>query len=284
MIVDDPTSAWRSFPVTEWFRLANVWKWLNFELTRYDRPRIWVGACATGQEAYSAAILAAVHDGTVLASDVSPELIELARAARYPKREIMERLKELGMLNGLGGRLLAALSPVPGSDLVTISDEIAARVTFEVRDLNTADVPECDVAILTNVWRHLSPSTPPRLAQALHDVLAPRDGRLFIGTADIHSTIRHLIESSDSGIATQHLERHFERVIDLPVEIGREFDLVWKPRSETGDARLARPEPTGRGAGGPRRKRRHSLLTQSPEVLSVRFPDPNEKEKRDERD
>ena len=46
----------------------------------------------------------------------------------------------------------------------------------------------------------------------------------------------------------------------------------------------ADPEPVGRGASPPRDQQGHDSLTQPPEVLSVRFPDPNEKEKRDERD
>lgn len=46
----------------------------------------------------------------------------------------------------------------------------------------------------------------------------------------------------------------------------------------------ADPEPVGRGAPGPRRSQPYGSLTRPPEVLSVRFPDPNEKEKRDERD
>lgn len=92
--------------VTEWFRIPAVWPLLAATLAGLGRPvTVWSGACGTGEEAYSAAIL--LHDhgipGQVLASDLDADLLKVAERGRYDRANIDTNLRE--------GRLSRPRSP-----------------------------------------------------------------------------------------------------------------------------------------------------------------------------
>lgn len=174
--------------VTEWARTPRVWKALqDVILPRIAQPHIWSGACGTGEEAYTAATLAVKFNGTVLGTDVRPDLIAVAKEGRY------------------GGRL--------------IGQHIRDAAKFQVLDLQVGKVPDCDVALLRNVWRHLRSETRPALLIALRDVIPPH-GRLILGGADFYPTLKHVLSQSEGDILAT-LRDHF---------IEAEHELIWKPK------------------------------------------------------
>ncbi|MFF0243957.1 CheR family methyltransferase [Streptosporangium sandarakinum] len=168
--------------ITEWFRIPRVWPILADVLTAFGRPvTVWSGACGTGEEAYSAAIL--LHDhgipGKVIASDVDKDLLALAEAGRYSRANITGNMRE-GRLTR--GQVAQHFRPVHGGHVV--APHIRERVTFTVRELGVDPLPSCDVALLRNVWRHLKPSAQARLSREVHEVL-PAGGRLALGGGDL---------------------------------------------------------------------------------------------------
>ncbi|MEP6917231.1 MAG: CheR family methyltransferase [Acidobacteriota bacterium] len=92
--------------VTSFFRDPDVWAFLDAEIlgTLIERQRagtslrIWSAGCASGQEAYSIAMLLAERIGLdalrsqvkIYATDVDDEALAEARRARYPARQLEE--------------------------------------------------------------------------------------------------------------------------------------------------------------------------------------------------
>jgi chemotaxis protein methyltransferase CheR len=75
-----------------------------------DVLRAWSAACASGEEAYTLALLAADAglEIDVLATDVHPPVLERARSARYERsslRELPDRWRERGFAEAPGGAL-----------------------------------------------------------------------------------------------------------------------------------------------------------------------------------
>ncbi len=78
--------------VTEMFRDPAVFAKIRAELVprlaTYPRIRVWVAGCATGEEAYSVAILLAeaglLDRTTIYATDIDTESLRVANAAIYP--------------------------------------------------------------------------------------------------------------------------------------------------------------------------------------------------------
>ncbi|WP_309120228.1 protein-glutamate O-methyltransferase CheR [Paenibacillus sp.] len=81
-----------SIPVTEMFRDPDVFRELRRrvlpQLARLPSFRIWHAGCATGEEAYSMAIMLREEGlegrGTIYATDMNEELLEQARLGAYP--------------------------------------------------------------------------------------------------------------------------------------------------------------------------------------------------------
>ena len=99
---------------TFWFRDDSLWNLLEEEivpklfalLDSMGGPvRIWSMACSTGQEPYSLSMLieeraarinknSAVHDFTILATDISPSALFIAKNGRYDKFAMSRGLSE----------------------------------------------------------------------------------------------------------------------------------------------------------------------------------------------
>ncbi len=176
-----PATALETNHTTQWFRRPKTWVVLaGILLRRADRPVvIWSGACSTGEEAYSAAILLDMIQvaGRVLAADVDRDVVAHARAGRYHVG-----VQGAGDIQGLD------LTPWLERDspgYAKVHAGIASKVDFSVRDLREpAAVPaRCDVAIVRNVWRYLSPDEQAGLAHRIAASLTP-GGVLVLGGSD----------------------------------------------------------------------------------------------------
>jgi chemotaxis protein methyltransferase CheR len=147
---------------------------------RDKRLRAWSAGCATGEEAYTLAIL--LGEGapagwtvTVLGSDLSEDAIVLARAGVYDE-SALERVPP-----ATRARCFVP-GPLPGT--ARVAPEIAARVRFERRNLLEPVYPrQLDVILCRNVLIYFDAAARQATVERLIESLAP-GGYLFLGYAE----------------------------------------------------------------------------------------------------
>jgi len=146
-----------------------------------EAVRVWVAGCATGEEAYSLAILLreALEEGhrdlkvQVYATDLDEDAIATARAGVYPpaieEQVPAERLQRFFVREEAGYRL---------------RKEIRESVVFAVQDL-VRDPPftRLDLVSCRNVFIYMEPALQDRLLTLFHYALAP-GGVLFLSPAE----------------------------------------------------------------------------------------------------
>ena len=143
---------------------------------------IWSGACSSGQEAYSLAMLVktvpalAGHRVTLLASDLSAEALAKARAGVYSKLELSR---------GTSAALAAPHVRAVG-DAFEVLEPIRRLVEF--RQLNLSApwplLPRMDLVLLRNVLIYFAPAVRRGVYAQLRSLLAP-DGLLLLGSGEI---------------------------------------------------------------------------------------------------
>ena len=139
--------------------------------------RVWSAGCASGEEPYSLAMLAALAGRPslhVLATDVVPSVLARARAARYAGlalRHVEERLRE------------RFFHEVDGDFVVR--DAIREQVRFARHNLCDDPVApgSWDAIVCRNVLIHFHPDAARRVIVRLGAALAP-GGVLVLGAAD----------------------------------------------------------------------------------------------------
>lgn len=142
---------------------------------------IWSGACSSGQEAYSIAMLLREHfylptwNFTMLGTDISNAILERARSGRYSQIEVNR---------GIPTSLLLKYFKKEGLDWQLGSD-IRHMVTFRWLNLAEAwpDLPRADVMFLRNVLIYFDVQTRREILARVRRVLQP-DGYLFLGGAE----------------------------------------------------------------------------------------------------
>ena len=152
--------------------------------------RCWVTACASGEEAYTLAMLLAEEltgrehiDVKIFATDTADRSLALARAGVYP------------------GGIEADLTP-ERLDRFFDKDEHAYRVKKEMRDmvvfapqdlLRDPPFSRIDICTCRNLLIYLEPETQRRVLSLLHFAL--RDGAyLFLGNTESFNGSEHLFE------------------------------------------------------------------------------------------
>ena len=174
---------------------------------RADRRRlaIWCAGCASGQEAYSVAMLLREQfprlsqwHVTLLATDLSRHVLERARAGRY---------KSLEVSRGLPESLLAKYFRRQGAEW-EIVEELRAAVEF--RELNLAEPwdigGEMDLVLMRNVLIYLDADTRRKVFDRLLRVLGPH-GYLVLGTAEAAMRIPDALERVDVARAALYRPR-----------------------------------------------------------------------------
>jgi chemotaxis protein methyltransferase CheR len=146
------------------------------------RLRIWSAASSTGQEAYSVAMMIAEHfpeiaywDVKIIGSDISRDVVEYARKARYRSLEVNR---------GLTARMLQKYLVHDGEEWEIIP---RIRLMCEFRYVNLCasltHLPEFDLVLLRNVLLYLSPQDRVQLFREIHRKVAP-NGFLLLGNAE----------------------------------------------------------------------------------------------------
>ena len=175
--------------VTDFFRDREAFALLEAEViprlfkdkSASDSVRVWVPACATGEEVYSLAILLHEHASTlaappkvhIFATDIDDDALAIARAARYPES------------------LLEAVSPerrqrffAADGDNFVLSAEIRELCIFSPHSV-IKDPPfsRMDLVSCRNLLIYFGPDIQNRVIPIFHYALRP-GGYLFLGTSE----------------------------------------------------------------------------------------------------
>ncbi len=143
---------------------------------------IWSAACSSGQEPYSVSMMLREYFPAlqgwkinVLATDISTEMLDKTRQARYSQLEVNR---------GLPASLLVKYFKKSGADW-QLDDSI--RTMVEVRRMNLSVawplMPSVDLVLLRNVMIYFPVETKKQILKNMRNVLAP-DGYMFLGTAE----------------------------------------------------------------------------------------------------
>ena len=175
-----------------------------------DEVRVWVAGCATGEEAYSVAILLCEHAASlreppkvqVFASDLSAEAIQTARLGLYPASIEADvtpaRLREHFVETPAGYRVREALRE---------------QVLFAPHNL-LKDPPFAHLDLVTcrNLLIYLQRDLQRRTLELFHYALRP-DGLLLLGASETADAARGLFEDVDKAA---HLYRARDVASALP--------------------------------------------------------------------
>jgi len=175
--------------VTEFFREPDAWGVLAEEVlpklldgtSEGDNLRVWVPACATGEEAYSMAMLLMENPRVaerrlklqVFATDVDRRALDFARAGRYPAtiEQAVSAQRRRRFFSQSEGHY-------------QVRKELREAVLFAPHDLvNDPPFSHMDLVSCRNLLIYLEPELQRRLLQVFHFALEP-DGCLFLGKSE----------------------------------------------------------------------------------------------------
>lgn len=196
--------------------------------------RVWVAACASGEEAYTLAVLAseafapALAPVSILATDISPAILEKARRGSYGRRAtraIEPAIRERYFLDT--------------SDGVAVGERVRGMVEFMRHNLVSDPLPtpgaeSFDLIACRNVLIYFEGDTVERVIGLLEGGLAP-GGTLMLGAADqLCGSALRLAGADASPPKQPRLQPVAKRVARRP--LGRE-------RSEEAPVDVPRPAP-----------------------------------------
>jgi two-component system CheB/CheR fusion protein len=175
-----------------------------------DSVRVWVPGCATGEEAFSIAILLREHAARcaaqprlqVFATDIDDAALQVARAGHYPETQLdsvsPERLERFFLREG-GGR--------------TVAKEIRDICVFSAHSL-VRDPPfsRLDLVSCRNLLIYLDATTQRDVFPVFHFALRP-GGFLFLGSAESATQFGELFRPLD-----QH-QRIYQRRDHVPAQL-----------------------------------------------------------------
>jgi two-component system CheB/CheR fusion protein len=175
--------------VTGFFRDPDAWDLLAGELVPGlldqlgDEPiRLWSAACASGQEAYSLAMLFAEALGPekfrsrvkIYATDIDEESLSFARLASYTERELA------GLPDGYRERYFQ-----PAGTRFQFDADLRRSVIFGRNDLlHDAPISRIDLLACRNALMYFNAETQTRIVSRLGFALKPQ-GVLFLGKAEM---------------------------------------------------------------------------------------------------
>jgi chemotaxis protein methyltransferase CheR len=143
---------------------------------------IWCAACSSGQEPYSISMMLREHfpelqnwNVTILATDISTEVLEKSRNGRYTQLEVNR---------GLPANYLVKYFKKDGVEW-QIDESIRKMVEIRRMNLSVAWplMPPIDLVMLRNVMIYFPVETKKQILKNMRSVLRP-DGHLFLGTAE----------------------------------------------------------------------------------------------------
>jgi chemotaxis protein methyltransferase CheR len=178
---------------TSFFRDTHPWTTLKEELVPEllrrnaltKRLTVWCGASSSGQEPYTLGLLLQEHFADqlagwrveIVATDLSPSMLERAATGRYSQLEVNR---------GLPAPMLVRWFERSGMEWQLV-DQVRRMVTFHQVNLDDrttwGPVPKADLVFLRNVLIYFDVPTKQGILRAVHERLEP-GGVLFLGSAE----------------------------------------------------------------------------------------------------
>jgi two-component system CheB/CheR fusion protein len=208
--------------VTGFFRDPDAWEYLRSDVLKQvvsgrpqDMPvRVWSAGCASGEEAYTLAIVLAETLGVdefrervkIYATDVDEEQLSEARLAVYGEREVQGVPPELleKYFEQTGGRY-------------TFRKDLRRSVIFGRNDLvQDAPISRIDLLTCRNTLMYFNAETQAKIIARLHFALA-EGGILFLGKAEM------LLSHGNLFAPTDLKRRVFRRVPRRPLVLGTTY-------------------------------------------------------------
>jgi two-component system CheB/CheR fusion protein len=200
--------------VTSFFRDAEMWASLRTnvlpELAKDVAPiRVWSAGCASGQEAYSAAILLAEALGldefrdrvTIYATDVDEEALAESRRAVYTPEQLSDVPPEL----------VTKYFDRNGGELYTCNRDLRRAVVFGRHDLiQDAPISRVDLLICRNTLMYFTSEAQARIMAGFYSSVNP-GGHLVLGPAEMLFGHAAMFEPVD---LTRRIFRAISRVND----------------------------------------------------------------------
>ena len=194
--------------------------------TSSDTVRIWVAGCATGEEAYSLAMLCAekttVMDDAprvqIFATDLDTEAIAAAREGLYTNSDVAdvsdERLRRFFAREG---------------DLFRVRRELRETILFARHNL-IKDPPflQLDLATCRNLLIYLNHTAQTRVMETLHFALKP-GGFMFLGSAETPDGSSDLYQTVDHEKSIYRSRATVLRPLSSVMETGPIFALTEQP-------------------------------------------------------
>ena len=235
--------------VTGFFRDVEAWEYLRAEILprvlAVKAPdevlRVWSAGCASGEEAYTLAMILAEALGVdefrqrvkIYATDVDEEALTHARHATYDERQVRAVPDELRerYFDQVGGRF-------------SFRKDLRRSVIFGRNDLvQDAPISKIDLLVCRNTLMYFNAETQSHILSRLHFALAPA-GVLLLGKAEMLLSHTELFQPID-------LKRRVFRKVPRPVSLNGAF--------------LAEAAPSqGRAVMGNLDLLRHAALLASP--------------------
>ncbi len=158
--------------------------------------RVWSAGCASGEEAYTLAIVlqGALPDHAIeiLGTDLSAEALEVAERGEYPRDELDDVPFEWHDAFEIAG------------DVIRVRPELRRLVTFERANLLDASAPRgCDLVWCRNVLIYFSPEGRRRALDRLLAATLP-GGFVFVGYSESLRDVEEL-EAQRSGDAVVYV-------------------------------------------------------------------------------
>ncbi|HWE61870.1 MAG TPA: CheR family methyltransferase, partial [Chloroflexota bacterium] len=256
--------------VTEFFRDADLFTTLREEVlpeliergrTHGNTLRLWSAGCATGEEAYSLAILVAeaLRDELdswivrIFATDLDKQAVDFARRGVYPASALTAVPDELR------DRYLVA-----AEGTYIVAKQVRSLLVFGEHDLGQRPpFPHIDLCLCRNVLIYFTPELQRRALEAF--AFALRDGGyLALGKAETTSPLPGYYTPVDQGLRLYR--RHGDRVV-LPVPSDR--TAVSRIRTARDPASTQATQELARVRGEAQEARQAQLAT---EELLLRLP------------
>lgn len=189
----------RELEAVDWHRL------LAAAHARGDKEvTVWISACASGEEAYSVAMLAAEAFGqgvpvSILATDISERALKKAKEAVYSERSMRdvsaarcERFFTRTGRRSSPGEQLRSLVRFRRHNLVADRAQLAAEAPF-------------DLILCRNVLIYFSADTVEAVVANLESMLRPA-GQLILGASDRLTSSARRLEDIAAGLTTGELD------------------------------------------------------------------------------
>ncbi|HET8633880.1 MAG TPA: CheR family methyltransferase [Gemmatimonadales bacterium] len=228
--------------VTSFFRDPEAWETLRTEVLpellarkhEDDHIRIWSAGCASGEEAYTVAILLAELLGLdqfrervkIYATDIDEEALAVARQAVYGARQLQDVPPEL---------VSKYFEQTENS--FSFRKDLRRQVIFGRHDvMQDPPISRVDLLLCRNTLMYFSAETQARILSRFHFALN-ENGYLFLGRAETLMT-------QTRAFAPVDLKRRISRKVNLPYTRERIMIPAFTPvddgRRDTLDARVNR--------------------------------------------